>query len=898
MTIRVVRNDAGNCVNFYGTSNPTYWNACLVALPDPTYPNLISVKNEIRSVEEGEDVFEFYQLPFDLFVKADGSAFVDRDEAVEYISEAAHVIGNTGTFILSDTDTLAFEKTVDGTTILVDTGDSFALASIRAERVGETIKITDHAAKKDLFTNMVPSQMTFGGSALSSDLDSAVNQLNAYFIGVSIGAGAVTHTPTTIQVGGDDELVVFYYIESPDGAFTYPLFADVESAELYNQSQGYGTGSTSVHVFADDPTGYSWVASQGAQFGVQFAPIHPDINYNEIPTEADENFAPGPVSFPDLRFNEGTFLNSQLIPQDVAYSVSVSGLPAGLVFNGTDRILGTAPAVTEDTDYTITVTRANNYGSVVDTFTLTIVNVVYTGDPIDGFSHVAGSANLDDEDTMASGSVVTIDTQVGEGERMIIRKEWVEQYVLPRLQGAAGAEVIIGILSANPTLSDISVSDFSHCFRWNAESPNQSTNWYLGAYHLGNSVGTRVSINGHANGQYDAVISNVGGVIEFNTLSQATNPVTENVPRNDAGGFWTVSTSHTQAPGPLTIAIAVDGVVLDLANAGIDVVAEPVVASVTTSWTKALDFSGSSERAQMVSTSTLHNAIMMGNVAATVSAHTSFTSGTHTSNRADSRPWACACVFNADGYGANQHIWNVGEGSGSNDDNIYLRLSAARQLFFGWGREGALNELYIGSIAAGWWYGVYVGHTGQRLSGSDATPANLAKCFDVKLMAEPSDFNTLFDEGSEAGWNNANSTTGGRMDRNVVGATTIGGRGANRSFRGKVASMVVTTLKTGDLMPADEEIRMMIRDPQQWLTDYKVGETYRLPGGTANYGPFSRNSSGSAYATQVWLMGDGPNDGYAQIRNDVYPTIQNVYPLNMISMVSNDIQTVNIQGLS
>ena len=46
-------------------------------------------------------------------------------------------------------------------------------------------------------------------------------------------------------------------------------------------------------------------------------------------------------------------------------------------------------------------------------------------------------------------------------------------------------------------------------------------------------------------------------------------------------------------------------------------------------------------------------------------------------------------------------------------------------------------------------------------------------------------------------------------------------------------------------------------------------------------------------------MGDGTNDAYSQIRNQVWPaTIQNVTPMNMISMVSNDIETVNISGLT
>ncbi|MCP4814853.1 MAG: hypothetical protein GY888_20290 [Planctomycetaceae bacterium] len=45
-------------------------------------------------------------------------------------------------------------------------------------------------------------------------------------------------------------------------------------------------------------------------------------------------------------------------------------------------------------------------------------------------------------------------------------------------------------------------------------------------------------------------------------------------------------------------------------------------------------------------------------------------------------------------------------------------------------------------------------------------------------------------------------------------------------------------------------------------------------------------------------MGDGTSDAYAKIRNQVYSAEQNRTPLNMISMVSNDIQTVTIQGLT
>ena len=87
------------------------------------------------------------------------------------------------------------------------------------------------------------------------------------------------------------------------------------------------------------------------------------------------------------------------------------------------------------------------------------------------------------------------------------------------------------------------------------------------------------------------------------------------------------------------------------------------------------------------------------------------------------------CVFKVDGHSSNQHIWNLGEGAGSTDDNIYLRVRfKSRNLYFGWGRDGSgeMNELYFGALNTTTWYGCYIGFNGTRLSGTDATPANLA----------------------------------------------------------------------------------------------------------------------------------------------------------------------------
>ena len=81
----------------------------------------------------------------------------------------------------------------------------------------------------------------------------------------------------------------------------------------------------------------------------------------------------------------------------------------------------------------------------------------------------------------------------------------------------------------------------------------------------------------------------------------------------------------------------------------------------------------------------------------------------------------------------------------------------------------------------------------------------------------------LYDVGTEADW--TAGSTGARMDRSYTGDFTIGGRGSNRNFHGKVASMVVTTLRLNQPMPTDAEIEHMITDPKKWEDDYRVGQT-------------------------------------------------------------------------
>ena len=89
------------------------------------------------------------------------------------------------------------------------------------------------------------------------------------------------------------------------------------------------------------------------------------------------------------------------------------------------------------------------------------------------------------------------------------------------------------------------------------------------------------------------------------------------------------------------------------------------------------------------------------------------------------------------------------------------------------------------------------------------------------------------------------------------------------------------------------------RGPLGWLATYKEGNTFRRSYFTNETNWDTANLSTKASGTQIFLMGDGTNDSYSNmIRNQVAPTDQNYTKLNLISMVSNDIQNVTIPGLT
>jgi hypothetical protein len=525
--------------------------------------------------------------------------------------------------------------------------------------------------------------------------------------------------------------------------------------------------------------------------------------------------------------------------------------------------------------------------------------------PPTGFVNPLEHGTMDSSTHLGGDSVAQLTMTLDVGKRVILPKSFVETNILPNLTGSLEkAYWAVPKTTANWTSVDLH-ADFDAVVRWE---------WTSNTSHkLSQSVGNSANAN-HTNigsltdAYYDYALEWDG--TDLHVIACNINDINTQPGVSDGGSFSRVYSYlgyNAVRTGSLPMVFATKtGGSMELTTAGIQVIdiPSPPAPTITTPWTKALDFSGSAERTQQVSSATAYAPITMDGVSTTVAAPGI---AGNTSSDVNARPWATAVVFKVDGHNSNQHIWNCGEGASTGDDNIYLRLTSDRRLRFGWGRVGVgTNECVVhpdGSstswqLNTGNWYAVYIAHTGERLSGANASAANLADCFDIRIAGSSNAF-------AATGYTDTNVSTetdwvdnGFRMDRTNGGPMTVGGRGANRSFHGKVASMVVTTLPRGAAMPSDAEIHAMVTDPVQWVTDYKLGNNYRVANQDWNNSNFQRNDNASSFATQVWLMGDTQFDGFAQMRNYIYPGTQNFTPLNMVSMVSNDIQNVTINGLS
>jgi hypothetical protein len=910
MAIRVERNEQGNCVNFHGSSNPTYWNACLTASVDETETDTINVVNDIITAQTGITEYEFYQIPYTEFTRADNSDFATAQEAADYITASARVVGiapeSTGNDLTGVT--VCFKLDDTSTSIILDNGYSFGVNTIKAVAEGGLIDIKSIAGDRTLFSQLDPSNTCVNDAAVSGGLNDVINTLNELFtVGAfesvvisdpystmiaDVGGVAAGHTlvgSTAVDPIGDD-----IFTNSSSGNY-----AGLLSDETINQAGEYFTfdirgegqiGFGLVHTQASYDAGYfsgntnyanpsSFAVTNSAHYGFQFSHwFHPTPNGSWTNYGANTSYSMR-EHWSSNWDKKQDWLDGENVKVRVGLDTNGFISIETLNDDGTWGVHArTSYPASQGAEFRLGVKSANSSARVSSSPKVHLLEEEaptmyfrYIESPDGNFEYplfsTEAEANYYDEQNDGAGASHT-HTYSDDPTNTT--------WYMPETNGvmngtsAPAADLTLGQAATYTEITSLTNADLTPAQFSQADiTQEEGTNINLPISPVDVTYSTSVSI------------SPAGSGLVYNTSTQVLQGTLTDV---GADTTYTITVTRANAYGSSVGSFTITAT--DVAP----------VQAMETPWTKALDFSGSNEHLKQVSQSTFINALRMGGKSVTVPANSD---STKTADNSESCPWATVVVFKADGNNSNQHIWNSGEGASSGDDNIYLKLDANNQLQFNWGRvnAGSLNQCRVASgIQTNTWYGVYIAHKGTRLSASNATAANLADAFDIRLMSSGDSFTSL---GSNLSTSNNWTSTGGRMDRSVTGDFTIGGRGSNRSFHGKVASMVITTLRSNFAMPTDAEIELMITDPKKWEDDYRVGQFVRWANSVSitTYNP--SNFTYGYGNTQIWLMGDGTSDSYANgIRNEVYPSDQNYTKLQLNSMVSNDIQTVNINGLT
>lgn len=216
MPIKIVRNNAGNCINFLGTSNPAYWNACLSAEANSVNTNNVNIVNDIRTSEEDGTVYEFFDVPYTEFRDRDNNPFANVTDAINYITEQANVVANTGRFILSATDTLDFEVDALHSTILLDNGDYYPVNALHAEANEDGhINITTTRGDVIVYKDLRMANTSIDGVTVTQTLATAVNELNSLFTQTS-SVGNVPVITSSLAVSLTEGNTLNYTVTASD----------------------------------------------------------------------------------------------------------------------------------------------------------------------------------------------------------------------------------------------------------------------------------------------------------------------------------------------------------------------------------------------------------------------------------------------------------------------------------------------------------------------------------------------------------------------------------------------------------------------------------------------------------------------------------------------------------
>ncbi len=205
-TIRVVHNHAGNCINFYNSTQPVYWNGCLEASVAAGTTDKINIENKIRDVSVGSSIYEFFRVPYTLFANEDNVGFSSAQAAVDYINAAANTVQQKGRFIMSDDDFIDFKVDDSRQVILLNNGDEYPVDFLQATSSGVTTTTMNIVAREAddeviIYENLRVANVTIDSVGLGTTASLVVNELNDLFTQAGSTFAPVISSGSSITIG-------------------------------------------------------------------------------------------------------------------------------------------------------------------------------------------------------------------------------------------------------------------------------------------------------------------------------------------------------------------------------------------------------------------------------------------------------------------------------------------------------------------------------------------------------------------------------------------------------------------------------------------------------------------------------------------------------------------------
>ena len=247
---------------------------------------------------------------------------------------------------------------------------------------------------------------------------------------------------------------------------------------------------------------------------------------------------------------------------------------------------------------------------------------------------------------------------------------------------------------------------------------------------------------------------------------------------------------------------------------------------------------------------------------------------THVSNDGNAQPFSQTIIFRNAGINTDKDSVLVGLSDSSVDDILasgvtshYIGISSTKKLVHHWGEPHILgigttqaNRAELMDVKDDTFYGIFFDHDGQRF-GTGVSTSQLNSQFRYKLVdLSNGDVTDLTPNWTHYGKSQDGSSVYGRIIYGALAGDSTAEEDVHYRFEGDIAQASSITYQQGAVLLDDTQVSLMVRDPEKYLRDYKVGTSSRRPyfDTTQN---FALNMQNYHYqAAQVWLMGNGVYD--------------------------------------